>query len=243
MVSAVFVGFVCFLFERALGGASHPHLRLLEAEDGGDGGGYVVLHHALLNTAALADSFSADDEGCLHLEHGLAAVAFSFSSVVGCEDEDGLVGYAGGLCGADDAGYVGVEFVELGVVFGRVVADVVAHFVGVVEADGEERGALLLNVGFGHLAEGGGVVFVVGYLCVMTDGEGVDEVLDAFPFVEHADFGIGAGIAEQLENGGENAVFEDDARGQFGCARVPDGVAVELGTGAHEHRCPVLCAR
>ena len=88
--------------------------------------------------AALLYIFTGNDERSLHLIHGFTAMAFFDTSVIGSDDEDSFFQYAGIFNGLDDAGYIGIQFFQLCIIFGSVMSRLVSYVVGIIETDGEQ---------------------------------------------------------------------------------------------------------
>ena len=104
---------LCLLFpEQLLQRASGPHLWLLQSEDICHDGSHIVLHHAFVELAALADVLAGNDKGCLHFLQSDTAMPLASATMIGGDDENGVVGHTGSLHRCYDARDVAVEFLQ-----------------------------------------------------------------------------------------------------------------------------------
>ena len=162
--------------------------------------------------------------------------------MVGSDDEDGVVVNSRPSCSGDKLAHVSVQLLHFLIIFGRVVADTVSDIVRTIVNDSDESRFFLRDIFHRHVAQFQISVFG-GCLGIMVQRKRVHQILDAAPFVEHADFRIGRGIPQHGENIGEHAVVVQFAWRQIRFLRSPRGVTVQFGTGTHPHRRPVYRTR
>ena len=164
-----------------------------------------------------------------------------YSSVVGGDDEDGVIVYAGVLGCLYYASHLDVDACHDIVVGRRVVAYGVSHMVYLVEAYGEEHGLFLLYVFLRHAAELRGILLIIPRNIHITDCSRVHKELYSVPFGYAAGFCLRTLLAQDGIDGGIYAAAVGAERRYFRHARVPVGVAVHLRRRTVEHRSPIYC--
>ena len=111
--------------------------------------------------------------------------------------------------------------------------------INAIETGGEEYRFFVLDVFHNLVAVFFHLLPTLLEILNMADGKRVDDVFDAVPFKGASRLGLGALLAYHIKDSREDAVFVGGDGSHFGCLLPPGGVAMHLGTCAHEHAGPV----
>ena len=106
-----------------------------EPEDISDCRSTVELHHAFLEFISFLDSLAGNNKGSLHFFHGLAAMPFLDTTMIGCDDKDSLIQHTCILNRLNDLADIAVELFQLFIVGRCVMTFSMTDMIGFVEND------------------------------------------------------------------------------------------------------------
>ena len=135
--------------------------------------------------------------------------------MVGGDDEDGVIVYAGVLGSLYYASHLDINACDNIIICRRVVAYGVSHMVYLVEAYGEEHGLFLLYVFLRHAAELRGILLIIPRNIHITDCSRIHKELYSVPFGYATRLCLRTLFAQDGVDGGINAAAVGAERRHF----------------------------
>ena len=226
------------LFEDLFHRTANPDLGLFQPENVGNRGSAIELHHALFKFIAFLDAFSCNDEGGFHLLHRLSAVPFLYSAVVCGNDENRFVRHACLIDRLNNLTDVAIQFVQFLVILRRVVSHAMPYMVRFVKNNVDQRRMRLPDI-LNRAACRRRILRFLRNVIVISQRKCIHHIADECPLANVSNLRIRSRLAQEAENGRENAMRIHHPRRQFGRLRTPFRISVQLRPRAHIHRSPV----
>ena len=166
-------------------------------------------------------------------------MALLVTAVVARDDDDGVVVNASFFEGLDDAPHTNINAGEIVVIAFGVPTSTVPDAINAVEDGDEQHGLFVYDILDDMVAVALHRLPVFLEILQIANGQRVNDILYAFPFVGAARFGFGALLADKGKDGREEAVGIGDHWADVGRFRVPGGVAMHFRPRSHEHGRPI----